>query len=101
VLSSVSVDLVGAVVLLVVFALVASQVGTDLSTNTGTVTDLNASDLVSDLDDLSDDLVSYAERKRDLLSPTTSDGVNIGSANTARVDGNVNVIFLKLLEGEL
>jgi hypothetical protein len=64
-------------VLLVVLALVASQVGTNLSTNSSTVANLDAGDLVADLDDLSDNLVSYAERKRDLLSPSTGDGVDI------------------------
>jgi hypothetical protein len=57
--------------------LVAGQIGTDLSTNTSAVADLDAGDLVSDFDDLSDDLVSYAERKRDILSPSTGDGVDI------------------------
>jgi hypothetical protein len=64
-------------VLLVVLALVASQVGTNLSSNTSTVANLDAGDLVADLDNLSDNLVSYAERKRNLLSPSTGDGVDI------------------------
>lgn len=61
VLSTVCVDLVGAVVLLVVLALVASKVGANLSTNTGAVSNLDSGDLVTDLDDLADNLVSYAE----------------------------------------
>jgi hypothetical protein len=101
VLGSVGVNLVGAVVLLVVLALVAGQVGTNLSTNTSAISNLDASDLVANLDDLSDNLVSYAERKRDVLSPSTGDGVNIGGANTAGVDRNVNVVLLELLERKL
>lgn len=65
VLSTVCVDLVGAVVLVVVFALLASKVGANLGTNTGAVTNLDPGDLVADLDDLANDLVSYAERKGD------------------------------------
>jgi hypothetical protein len=101
VLSTVCVDLVGAVVLLVGLAVVASQVGTDLSTNTSAVSDLDLGDLGADLDDLSDDLVSYAERKRDVLSPSASNGVDVRSANTAGIDGNVDIVLLKLLEGKL
>ncbi|CAI9626784.1 unnamed protein product [Alternaria burnsii] len=77
VLGTVCVNLVGAVILLVVLALVAGEIGTDLSTNTGAVSDLDASDLVTNLDDLADNLVSYAKRKRKLLSPSSSDGVDI------------------------
>jgi hypothetical protein len=64
-------------VLLVVLALIARQVGTDLSSNTSAVANLDAGDLVANLDNLSDNLVSYAKRKRDLLSPSTGDGVDI------------------------
>ena len=77
VLGTVCVDLVGAVVLLVVLALVAGEIGTDLSTNTGAVSDLDASDLVADLDYLADNLVSYAKRQRELLAPSSGDGVDI------------------------
>jgi hypothetical protein len=45
--------------------------------------------------------VSYAERKRNVLSPSTGDGVNIGSADTAGINGNVDVVLLELLERKL
>jgi hypothetical protein len=93
--------LVGAVVLVVVLALVASEVGTNLSTNTSAVANLELSNLTANLDDLSDDLVSYAERKRDVLSPSASDGVYIRRADTTGINGNVNIILLKLLERKL
>ena len=64
VLSTVCVDLVGAVVLVVVLALLASKIGANLGTNTGAVANLDPSDLVADLDYLANDLVSYAEGKR-------------------------------------
>jgi hypothetical protein len=101
VLSTICVDLVGAVVFLVVLALVASKIGTNLSTDSGAVSDLDSGDLVTNLDDLANNLVSYAERQRKFLSPSSSDGVDIGSANTASIDGNVNIVLLKLLERKL
>jgi hypothetical protein len=101
VLSTVCVDLVWAVVLLVRLAVVAGKIGADLSTNTSAVTNLNLGDLGADLDNLADDLVSYAERQRNVLSPSTSDGVDVGSADTASINGNVDIVFLELLERKL
>jgi hypothetical protein len=101
VLSTICVDLVGAVVLLVGLAVVASQVGADLRTNTNTVTDLHLGDLGADLDDLANDLVAYAEGQRDVLSPSSGDGVDVGSADTAGINGYVDIVVLKLLEGKL
>ena len=45
VLSTVCVDRVGAVVFLVVLALIASKVGANLSANTGTIANLDLGDL--------------------------------------------------------
>lgn len=101
VLSTVCVDLVWAVVLLVRLAVVAGKIGTNLSTNTSAVTNLNLGDLGADLDNLADDLVSYAERQRNVFSPSTSDGVDVGSADTASINGNVDIVFLELLERKL
>ena len=100
-LSTICVDLVGAVVLLVGLAVVAGQVGANLGTNTSAVANLDLCDLGADLDDLADDLVSYAERKRDVLSPSTGDGVNVRRADTASIDGNIDIVLLELLEGKL
>jgi hypothetical protein len=77
VLSTVGVNLVGAVVLLVGLALIAGEIGTDLGTRTDTVSDLVLGDLRADLDNAANDLVSDAQGKRDLLAPTTSDGVDV------------------------
>jgi hypothetical protein len=57
--------LVGAVVLLVVLALGAGEIGTDLSADTRAVTNLDLCDLGADLDNLANDFVSNAKRKRD------------------------------------
>lgn len=45
--------------------------------------------------------MSYAERKRDVLSPSSGDGVDVGSADTTGINGNVDIVLLKLLEGKL
>jgi len=76
------------------------QVGANLSTNTNAVADFDVLDLVTDLDRTADNLVADAERER-CLAPSTGDGVNIGAANTAGVNGNVDVFILKRLELEL
>jgi hypothetical protein len=101
VLGTVGIDLVGAVVLLVVLALVASKIGTDLGTRTSAVANLDLGDLGSDLDDAANDLVSYAEGKRNVLSPSTSDGVDIRSADTTGIDGDIDIVVLELLKGKL
>jgi hypothetical protein len=101
VLGTICVDLVGAVVLLVGLAVVASQVGANLRANTNTVADLHLGDLGANLDNLANDLVSYAEGQRDILSPSSSDGVDVGSADTAGINGNVDIIILELLERKL
>jgi hypothetical protein len=71
--STICVDHVGAVVLLVRLAVTAVEVGADLGTNTCAVANLECSDLGSDLDNLADNLVAYAQRQRNVLRPTTSD----------------------------
>jgi hypothetical protein len=44
--------------------------------------------------------VANAERKR-CITPTSSDGVKIGSANTTSLNGNVDIVLFELLELEL
>lgn len=101
VLSTVGIDLVGAVVLLVGLAVVASKIGANLGTRTDAVANLVLGDLVSDLDNAANDLVSYAKGKRDFLAPSTSDGVNIRSADTAGINSDIDVVILELLQGKL
>jgi len=108
---------VWAVVLLVSLAVVASQVSADLGTNTDTVSDpvrllvrgvacvvtaclLDGLYVLADLNGATNNLVTDTEWERS-LTPTTSDGVDIGSADTTSVNGNVNVAVLERLELEL
>lgn len=99
--SAVCIDGIRAVVLLVRFAVVAREIGTNLGSNASAIADLEILDLGTDFDDLADDFVAYAERKRDLFSPAAGDGVNVGRANTTCVDGNVDIIIFKLFQREL
>lgn len=101
VLSTIRIDLVRAVVLLVCLTVVASKVGTDLGTRADTVAHFVLGNLGSDLDDTTNNLVSYAKRKRNVLTPSTSDGMDIRSADTAGINSNVNIVVLKLLQGKL
>lgn len=101
ILGTVCVDLVGAVVLLVILAVVAGEVGADLGSNTNTVSDLDLGNLAANLDGLADDLVSNTEGKGNIFSPSSSYGVDIGSADTAGVDGDINIVFLERLERKL
>ena len=101
VFSTVGVDLVRAVVFLVVLALVASKICANLGTRTSTVTDLDLGDLGPDLDNTTNNLVPYAERKRDVLSPSTGDSMDIRSADTASINGNIDIVILELLERKL
>ena len=101
VLSTVGIDLVGAVVLLVGLAVVAGKIGANLSTGSHTVANLVLGDLASDLDDAANDLVSYAERERNVLAPSTGDGVDVRGADTASINGDVDIVVLKLLQGKL
>jgi hypothetical protein len=52
---------------LVRLAVTAVEICANLSTNTGAVANLECGDLGSDLDDLANDLVSYAQRQGNVL----------------------------------
>jgi hypothetical protein len=98
---TVGVDLVGAVILVVRFAVRAGQIGRDLCTNTSTIADLKPGDLRSNFDDLADNLVSYTQRERNVLAPATGDRVNVRGADTASVYGDIDIVVLELLKGKL
>jgi hypothetical protein len=98
---AVRVNRVGAVVLLVRFAVVAREVSTDLSTNASAIANLYVLNLGADSDDLADDLVAYTERKRDVLAPAAGNSVDVGGADTAGIDGDINIVLFELLEGKL
>lgn len=94
------VNAVGAVVLLIRLAVVASQVCADLRTDTDTVADFDGLDVFANLDRLAYHLVADADGQW-AVAPAAVDGVDIGAANAAAFDGDVNVAVLELLELEL
>lgn len=98
---AIGVNRVRAVVLLVCLAVVAREVGANLCTDTGAIADLQTLDLGADLDDLSNNLMSYAEREGNILSPPSRDGVDVRGADTASINSNINVVLFEFLEREL
>jgi len=98
--STICVDHVGAVVLLVRLAVYALSARPDLSTNTDSVALLELGDLVTDLENSSYNLVAHAKRKG-CLAPSTSDGVNIGTTDTTSINSNVDIVLLERLKSLL
>jgi len=95
---TVCVDHLRAVVLLVTLAVDALSAGTDLSTNTDSLALLELGNLVTDSEDLADNLVSDTERERS-VAPSTSNGVNVRSANSAGIDRDIDIVLLEGLTG--
>lgn len=89
-----------AVVLIVSLAELALQAGTDLSTNTNTVSNLDGCHLVADLDSLADDFVANADWKR-AFTPTSSDCMDIRTTDSAALNLDVDVTVFELLGFEL
>ena len=100
VLCAESVDGVRTVVLLVGLAVGAGQVCLNLRTDTDTVTFLDGLDILANPDSLANDLVANAERHRS-ITPAAIDGVQVRSADTAALNGDIDVAVLESLELEL
>lgn len=94
VVSAIGVDLVLTVGLIVVLALVALKTRPDLGTSTDTVTDLCESDLITNTENLANNLVAYSERIR-AATPVAADGVTITGADTAALDLDVDIVLAK------
>ena len=97
---TVGVDRLRTIVLIISITLVAGKIGFDLGTDTNAVADLDSRHVLANFDCRSNDFVANAERKWH-FAPAASDRVDIATANTARLNGNVNVAILKLLQLEL
>lgn len=96
-----SLDLLWAVVLIVALASLALLASEDLSTNTGPVSDLELLHVLSNVRDLSDDLVTWADPVSGQLAPAASDGVDIRAADTTALDVDGHIIGTGSLEGKL
>ena len=90
---------IGAVVLLVRLAVIARQICLDLRSYAHTIADFDSLDIFADLDGLADNLMTNTDGQW-TFAPAAVDGVNIGSADTAAVDGNVDVAVFEGLELE-
>ncbi|KAI7197850.1 alcohol dehydrogenase [Hortaea werneckii] len=90
VLCAESVDGIRAVVFLVGLAVGAGQVSLNLRTDTDTVTFLDGLHVLADPDSLANDLVADAERHRG-VTPAAIDGVQVGSADTAALNGDIDI----------
>lgn len=89
-----------AIVLVVRLALLALQASMNLSTNTDTVADLDGRHLRSDLDGLTNNFVSYADRKVH-ITPATSDSVNVGTTYTATFNLDIDIVLAEAFRLEL
>ena len=89
-----------AVILVVALALRALEASPDLSTDANTITDFAGCHGISNLDGLADDLVADADGQR-CLAPSSINCVDIGTADTAALDFDIDVIFAELLGFEL
>lgn len=98
--SAVGVDGVRAVVLLVRLAVVAGEIGLDLSANADAVADLDCLHVLADLDGFADDLVADADWQW-ALAPSAGDRVDIAATDTAALNSDVDVAVLEWLELEL
>ena len=79
---------------------IALQTSPDLSSNTNTVTYLDSCNALSNLDSPANNLVTYTEWLVE-VSPATSDGMNIRTADTAGFDLDVDITVFKWLWLEL
>ena len=99
--STIGINGIGAVVFLVGLAVVTCEVGADLSSNTSAVANLEVFNLGANLYDFADDFVADAQRKGDIFSPSASYSVDVGCANATRIDSNVDIVVLELLQWKL
>ena len=90
----------GAVVLVLALAQVALQACPDLGTDTDAVSLLNERNVLADTHSLADDLVANAEGSLE-ITPATRDCVNIGSADAAALNLDIDVVTLEGLGCEL
>ena len=89
-----------AIILVVTRALLALHARPDLGSNTDAVSHLAPGHLIANLDSMTNDLVADANGKRD-SAPAAGEGVNIGAADTAALDLDVDVVGSEPLSFEL
>ena len=88
------------VVLVIRLAKLALQAGADLGTNSNAVSDLDGGHLVADFDGLANDFMTNADWER-AITPTACDCVDIGAADPAAFNLDVDITVFELLRFEL
>ena len=88
------------VILVVRFAELAFETGTDLSANTDTISNLNGCNLVADFDSLADNFMTDADGER-AVPPTARDCMDIRAADTTALNFNVDITVFEFLRFEL
>ena len=85
---------VRAVIFVVRLADVALKAGADLSSHAHPIANLHSRNLVADTNGLANDLVAY-DQWQGSISPSSGDGVDVRSADTAGIDLDVNIAIFK------
>lgn len=96
----ISIDSLGAVVLVISLARAAVQARPDLRANTDAVADVDALDIRADADGVADDLVADDERELG-LAPAAGERVHVRGADTAVRDRDLDVILVEVFRLEL
>ena len=89
-----------AIVLVICFAKFTLQTSPDLSADTNTVSNLDGGDLVANFDGLANNLMTNTDWKW-TIAPTASDGMDIGTTNTAAFNLDIDITIFELLGFEL
>jgi hypothetical protein len=97
---AVGIELVDAVGLVIVLALLALQAGVELGADADALARLDQSDLGPDAQGLANDLVADAEGEA-LAAPAAADGVDIGAADAAGLDLDLDIVVLEGLGRDL
>ena len=89
-----------AIVLVIGFADFALEAGLDLGTNTNAIADFTGGHFIASLDHFTNDFMAHAYWQR-AFAPTTVNGMDVGAADTACFDLDVNVAVFEGLWFEL
>lgn len=88
---AIRINLVLAVRLIVVLALLTLQARVYLGTDANTLADLSESNLLADLEDLANDFVSNSQRVG-AAAPVARDSVHVAGADAAALDLDVDIV---------
>jgi len=87
------IDLVGTIVLVVCFALLALHTGLHLRSDAYAITNFTCRDFFADPNDLANDFVADAEGRGGKITPSACDGVYIGTTYSAAFIHDIYVVI--------